>query len=301
MISDGQEKEVLLERLALKGAQLKKTRTERFLTQPFKMVYPKMLSSMEKSHQLKASTFWGGKMEVILPDLVSTQIWRNGFFEQDVCTFMLKNLKKNMNFIDIGAHYGFFTLLASYLIGPAGRVLAFEPTPSTFKVLQENTKNYGNIIIFNLAAFDQNCEIDFLDFGFELSAFNSAYGIRQEHGINQEQKQRYMNRAKRIKVEAVKLDVIIVDESVKTDFIKIDAESSEMPILVGMSETIKRDRPIIIVELGDYHVPGGCKSEEIVNWLAVRNYNVYEFINSGIKPHLKKETYQYCNLLFLPR
>jgi FkbM family methyltransferase len=230
MIIGKQEKESLLRQLAQKSGSLKKTRLKRLLSHPIKMVYPKLLSSTESTRRLYANTFWGGEMEIILPDLVSTQIWRNGFFEEDVCTFILKNLEVGMTFLDIGAHYGFFSLLASYLIGPSGKVFSFEPTPSTFDVLESNTKNNNNIKLFNLAAYDQNCEIEFLDFEPGLVAFNSAFGIRDERG---KQRSQINKPSQHIKVKASTVDSIFKNENISIDFIKIDAESSEMSVLKG--------------------------------------------------------------------
>jgi hypothetical protein len=68
-----------------------------------------------------------------------------------------------------------------------------------------------------------------------------------------------------------------------------------------MTDIIKRHQPIIIIELGDYCVPGSCESQEIVDWLADKKFDLFEFSDGEITPHKKKQTYQYCNLLFLPR
>ena len=62
---------------------------------------------------------------------------------------------------DIGAHYGYFSLKASCLVGDEGKVLSIEPTPSTYKKLYANTSDIKNIEIYNLAFFSNNyCMID---------------------------------------------------------------------------------------------------------------------------------------------
>ena len=76
-------------------------------------MYPRLLLKTGRSQALTATTFWGGRMEIVVPEAVSTQIFRYGFFEEDVCLFLLKSLRPGMVCVDVGAHFGFFTLLAS--------------------------------------------------------------------------------------------------------------------------------------------------------------------------------------------
>jgi FkbM family methyltransferase len=287
-------KDGLLAELSSRIAQSKNRYCKQLLRHPLKMLYPKMLSTSKQTHRVKALTFWGGEITVILPELVATKVWRYGFFEGDVCAFMLAHLQSGMNVLDIGAHYGFFTLLASYLIGEKGKVLSFEPSPSTFALLVENTNNYRNIKVLNYAAYDQDGGIDFFDFGVVQSAFNSAFGVRLEG----EHQTRVMDQSISIKVEARRLDSLMANEDIRVDCVKIDAESSEMAVLRGVEATIQRDRPMIIIELGDYQIQASSASADIVNWLMERGYMPYEFRNS-IQPHELKNEYDYCNLLFL--
>jgi ubiquinone/menaquinone biosynthesis C-methylase UbiE len=53
-----------------------------------------------------------------------------GNFEEAERQFMERFLKPNMIVLDIGAHHGFYTLLASHKVGPTGQVIAFEPLPA---------------------------------------------------------------------------------------------------------------------------------------------------------------------------
>ena len=57
------------------------------------------------------------------------------------------------SFIDAGAHIGFFALIAAVMVGPNGRVLAFEPDPSNFRALQRNVEVNGlqNVDLVNAA------------------------------------------------------------------------------------------------------------------------------------------------------
>ena len=52
-----------------------------------------------------------------------------GFFGEGLTRMLLSHLKPEMTFIDVGAQLGYFTLLASWLVGESGHVHSFEPTP----------------------------------------------------------------------------------------------------------------------------------------------------------------------------
>ena len=112
-------------------------------------------------------------------------IWRYAYFEEQVCLFMLHYLQEGMCFVDIGAHFGFFTLFGNYLVGKKGRVFSFEPTPSAYQQLFRNVANCPNVQTHNCAAFSEESEMKFCDYGLEKSAHNSVFGTRiKDHSLN---------------------------------------------------------------------------------------------------------------------
>lgn len=101
-------------------------------------------------------------------------------------------------------------------------------------------------------------------------------------------------------MKARKIDDVLKGKKFKNlNFIKIDAESSEIHVLKGMIETLKNYKPNIIIEVGDFEVHGVPKSKEIITWLEQMNYSPYEIHNGEIVSHIVRERYEYCNLLFL--
>lgn len=263
----------------------------RTLKAPFKMVYPRLLKIFNIFHRVKVLTFFGNKMDVVLPDEVSTLIWRYGFFEVDTCYYMLKFLKKGMVFIDIGAHLGFFTLLASYLVGDKGKIISFEPTKTTYLRLLKNVINIVNVRTFNYAVFDKDGIINFNEYGQANSVYNSIFLPKIKFPIKK--KREY-------KVRMIKIDTLIKKKLISNlDMIKIDAESAELNILNGMKICLKLYKPIIILEVGDFLVPDVPKSKEIVMWLEKRGYKSYELLNKELIVHKKEECYDYKNLLFI--
>lgn len=275
------------------AADCRNTLPLRLVKHPWKMVFPKILHLIDANRMVTARTFWGGRMRVVLPEDVSTVIWRYGFFERDVCLFLIHALKERMVFLDVGAHFGFFSLMASHLVGAYGRVYSLEPTPSTFELLQANVTQAGNITALKLAAFNRDGDMDFLDFGSRNAAFNSLFGVRPgAPDIT----------PRSIKVRARSIDALVKEGTLpRFDVVKIDAESSELHVLEGMANAIRKFRPLIILEVGDFSIDGVASSNEVVQLLECHGYEVRELAGNEIKPHVRKETYQYGNLLFSPR
>jgi FkbM family methyltransferase len=294
MALNGQHAELLLQR-ALRRASPHRSRLGRLARYPWRLLYPRLLLRTGRCHALAAATFWGGRMEIVLPEAVSTQIWGYGFFEEDVCLFLLKSLRPGMVCVDVGAHFGFFALLASELVGAEGRVVALEPMPETFARLARNVAVHGsggNITPLQSAAYSAVTTLTFQDYGPVYSAFNSAFDARLPRGL------RFHGQ---VHVAARTCDDLIGALALsRVDLIKIDAESSELHVLRGAQRTLDRFRPRIIVEVGDFGLPGVASSSELVQSLLGQGYRAYERLQFEVTPHAPRTTYDYGNLLFVP-
>ena len=273
----------------------RRSRIARLAAHPWKLLYPRLLRSAGLSQSTSTRTFWDGRLDVVLPEAVSTHIWRYGFFEEDVCLFMLRSLQPTMSFIDVGAHFGFFTLLASALVGNHGRVLALEPMPETFAFLDRNIGEYGtsrNITAINAAAYSSDTTLTFHDYGLINSGLDSAFSPRTHDARTVV--------ARDVEVNALRLDEIVTNLKLqRVDLIKIDAESSEAHVLRGAAGTIETHRPSIILEVGDFDLSDVVQSTKLVEWLRTRGYNPYEFAQGNVIRHNTRATYSYGNLLFV--
>jgi FkbM family methyltransferase len=273
----------------------KGTKIQKVIKAPIKMLYSQILINSEKTIKTKANTFWDENMFVIIPEVVSINIYRYGFFEEGLTKMVLKYLKAGMTFLDIGAHFGYFTLLGSHIVGQEGQVHSFEPTSSTFKILMENVSDKNNVVLNNKAVFSQEKFITINDYGIEYSAFNSMYGARLPEDIL---KKLTLNK---YEIEAVTIDGYVENKGIKPDFIKIDAESAEYEILLGMERTIAKFYPIISIEVGDFGVEGVPASKKLISYLENKSYKPYEFKDGEILLHVpKNDQYKYDNILFLP-
>src|SRR5207302_10135610 len=95
----------------------------------------------------------------IIPEGGSISLINTGFVEPELTKWILRHIQKGMTVLDIGAHHGYFTMLASHLVGPKGQVHAFEPTPSTFSVLELNVGRRSNVFTNRVACFSRNSSV----------------------------------------------------------------------------------------------------------------------------------------------
>ena len=240
----------------------------------------------------KTKTFWKKKINIIFPEVVSSEIRRFGFIEESVASFIINFAKEGDTIIDVGAHFGFFTLLMSDLVGNKGKVHSFEPIPSTFAILRKNAFYSKNIFLNKNAVWNVDCELELYDYGLASSAFNSVNKSRDN-------KNKQIKRGKKIKVKTVTLDNYVFKNRLKPKLIKIDAESAEYQVLQGMDKILSNFNPLLCIELGDLGINGVVTSREIIDFL-INNYGYKPyFIQQGkLIEHQLLEKYKYTNLFF---
>jgi len=281
-----------------RGIKLSKsTPIIKFLNAPLKSIYSKILEIIGLKFGIvfksMAHTFFGDKMVVFLPEVNSLVYYRYGFNEESVTYMMLKYLKQGMTFIDVGAYLGYFTLMAFNIVGSEGQVHSFEPTPSIFRALSLNTKKRNRIYLNKLAVFYGSKKIYFNDYGRIYSSFNSFYQARL-NSLKKIFPKKYI-------VQAISLDEYVKNKKIRPSFVKIDAESAEYEVLVGMEKVIKKFKPIIILEVGDMNVKDAKRSRDLIFFLIKRGYQPMEYHNGKIMKHKLKQTYSYDNLLFFTK
>ena len=245
-----------------------------------------------KACKVSVPLFWGQEMSVVFPEFVSGRLGKFGYFEDDVTSMFIDCLDPGMTFYDVGSHYGYFSLLASSLVGPSGQVFAFEPTSATYEVLTENAARRDNITCCKVAAYRETGPLAFIEQPVGRSSLNFVIGDGYEADPAD-------HTARETIVPAVKLDDF-ADQYGEPDFIKIDTEGAEIPVLEGMIKTIQRFHPTIVLEMGD-HVcssTGNGLSRRNVDFLLEQGYEVFEYRNRDRHPHVARDSYSYTNLLF---
>jgi FkbM family methyltransferase len=167
--------------------------------------------------------------------------------------------------LDVGAHIGLFTVCMSRLVGPAGRVLSFEPTPSTCHILRETVRmNFceSNVEVHEEAVSKRSGRGTLFDTRDVVSNANSLVRTRRSKG--------------EISVEIVSIDEVVPREGVR--LLKIDVEGAELDVLRGAGRTFATSVPAVYLGLHPSQIrEAGGTLEEI--WELLRDYRMEIFHN----------------------
>jgi FkbM family methyltransferase len=186
----------------------------------------------------------GLKVDVMLGNDHSLCLYVSGTFEPNEFHFLGQILKPGMTVLDVGANEGLYTLFSASRVGPAGRVVAFEPSSRERRKLQHNvTRNrLANVTVVPSAVGSSE----------GTAALQIASGVHSGHNTLGAL---VYDDAPAVGVEHVpveRLDAVIDRLGVaRVDVIKIDVEGAEMHVLEGARGTLASQRPILMVEAND--------------------------------------------------
>jgi FkbM family methyltransferase len=165
----------------------------------------------------------------------------DGFWEIWLTLFCARNVKRGMTAIDVGANFGYYSLLLAELVGTRGELIAVEPNPHAADFLRRSVELNGLL---------GRTRIETSALGATISGEASLYVPHSEPKNAQIVSEMFQPRPQDgvvIKVPVTTLDGMSAACS-RVDFIKIDAEGAEEVILEGMAETIARHKPMLVVE-----------------------------------------------------
>jgi FkbM family methyltransferase len=186
------------------------------------------------------------------------------FYENMIECDYLKNgitLKPGSTVVDIGANIGAFAVLAGSIVGPRGRVIAFEPVAKTFERLKENVALNGldNVDCHCAAIDSREGTITLRVFG--KSAFASAHGVNKigDDGADET-------------VSCLTLDRVLKDFQIdRINLLKIDCEGSEH----GIFETLSPDAAAQIDQIAmEVHPIEGASTDRLKERLATLGFTV---------------------------
>lgn len=246
-----------------------------------------------KPYRVVKSTLWGKNMSYYLPE--ANAIYYYGFFEANLTNFFINFLKEGDTFLDVGAHVGYYSMLAAELVGSAGKVYSFEPTPRTFESLSINANEYDNVVVNNFAVLNEERTISFIDYGPRYSAFN---GFKERTSV---EVNFLKNQGSKIEVKTIILDEYCEKNNIKPTFIKIDAEGAEHLILKGMNKLLTNVRPLVSIEVaGEEEWQENCRKS--IDILISYGYVALALTLEGkLEEHVVRDKYLYDNLIFIPK
>jgi FkbM family methyltransferase len=148
--------------------------------------------------------------------------------------------------IDIGAHWGYFTLLAAILSTDSGKVYAFEPHPKNFALLAKNisANRLSNVVAIQKAV--SNYEGEARLFESRASMGHSLAPLPEYLRVVKD------SIPKAIPIDAVRLDDFFVTNPIRPRLVKMDIEGGEPSALEGMQALIKRSPELVLITEFNY-------------------------------------------------
>lgn len=158
--------------------------------------------------------------------------------------------------LDVGSNLGIYTYALSQL---AGQVIAFEPIPLLARFVRNQALPNVTVREIALSATGGERELCVPEEG-------AAYATLRDDAPS--------GNVERLKVATQTLDALGLG---RIGFMKIDVEGFEEAVLNGAQETIKRDKPRLLIEIEERHNVGGI--DRIVTMLAAMGYDCSFFHN----------------------
>ncbi len=300
-----------------------RTRFGRFAFAPHRYIYAQFIQQIwfpltRRGVAAAAKTFFGTPLSMLLPS--ATDIYLTGGKTHDseirLAQFILntlgnrseletRNLKREIqnskretqnpkleiqnpklevqNFIDIGAHIGYFTALAAQLLGENGKVVSVEAAKGTFQILLKNVQGMPNVTPIHAAATAEDGQLlTFYEFPILYSEYNTMH-------VEQFENNRFFKKFKPEKVEVVGLavDSLVKKYNLVNPLIKIDAEGAEAEVVAGIAQTMREQSPIIIIE---YLRDRNTSHKAAFDLLIKANFLPFSIENGGILRGIESAT-----------
>jgi FkbM family methyltransferase len=207
-----------------------------------------------------------GKLLLTAPELISVQPT-----EPHVLAWIDELLRPGDTFLDVGAHYGWMSLLACHCVGSRGKVVAFEPSPPLVEFLRYHKKvnRFRQMEIVPKAVADSDHRLvpfHLVDLG------NGFLNSLVDHRIELATTTSKQNAT--IQVETITLDEFCKTANVYPNAVKVDVEGAELLALQGSRALLKEGRAAFIVAVHPTWFPLGQNAAELFDLFRLHGYQI---------------------------
>jgi len=173
---------------------------------------------------------YGLRMELDLNDWSQMQLIKRNWMERETIYRYEEILRPDDVFIDVGANVGFHSLIARHLVGPKGKIIAFEPQPYNANKILDNWRvnSFSNLKLYVAAAGEHFGSVELHN---QLSSDRSVLTLLPEGGKNESQS---------FEVLILRLDSVLAQHEIqRVKLAKVDVEGYELQVLRGLGERLK--------------------------------------------------------------
>lgn len=204
---------------------------------------------------------------------VGKQLFLDGQFEPSETRLVERLLRPGMVVVDIGAHVGYYSLLAAKAVGDTGKVFSFEPEPRNFALLQRNIELNGlqNVTAVRKGVSDRTGPME-----LHVDRVNQGGHSLYQLGEGTES----------IVIDLTSLDDYFADIDLTVDFIKMDIQQAEPLAFKGMGELLKRQKAVrILTEIEPPELrKSGIDPQEFLDNLCKLGFRLFSVDGDDVKP-----------------
>jgi len=214
----------------------------------------------------------GHKLLVDTRDLSLTpHLLTDGYWEHWITDFIARTVEPGWRVIEVGANYGYYTLLLADLVGPSGHVTAFEANPTIASLLSNNIEING---FRDRARGEQFVVAD-------AAGRDVRFRVWKNHIASSglfatlEQAERFGDSLEEMTLKTTSLDQYFA-QGTKVDFIKMDAEGAEPLILRGAERLLRENCAIkVVIEFVPENIAATMDPEAFLDSLSALGFGIF--------------------------
>lgn len=209
----------------------------------YRAIFP-LMEQAQSFHTMPDDPFWF-RLELL-----------TGRHEPETAAQLRRHIQTGMTVLDIGAHVGYYTRLASERVGTGGHVIAFEPNPSNHAMLRRNVGKRENVTLMQVALAAEEGTAELHDY-LMMSASGSLHYDPTLRDVQLASTHRDNDYAPRLEgdfqprkytVRTARVDDLLAEMGIQqVDVIKMDIEGAELGALRGMTRTIAQSPKLALI------------------------------------------------------
>jgi len=202
-----------------------------------------------------------------------------------VAQMLFSELAKESRWVvDVGAHYGFYTLLAAVRVSSSGKVLAFEPSKENFRVLKLNIalNKLRNVEPLNVGLWDRETKAYIgIPRGGASGENTLAIDVKRSDRVETAKLLRFDTLAREMNVDVI-------------DLVKIDVEGAEFHVIKGFGSYLEKCKYILLEVHPQHMAKLGSSPMAMYNYLKKMGFQVYllgewKIVQPLVIEHYKKK------------
>jgi FkbM family methyltransferase len=216
---------------------------------------------------------------VIHPSMYFRRAYTDAIFEPNTLHFIRDHLRSGQIVVDVGANIGYFSLLFAKTVGPAGRVMAFEPGEFAFNLLQRNCElnRFDWLEVYPIGLAETRGVVVFNSGPPGMEVYNSISETHFQRDISS-------GAFQKVNIQVFDGDTWFRDHAVNyIDLMKIDVEGGEYAVLCGLKSMLREHRiaRLLIEVTAEMAQAFGYAPTDITNLLHDCGYIWYQLRGGG--------------------